>query len=66
MLLDKDILASIVEESSAEDESSDKEEEGQDEQTIINTIAVDCFKKSLTWMERQNNVALFNCSSSVE
>lgn len=34
MLLDEDILASIVEESSAEDESSDKEEEGQDEQTI--------------------------------
>ena len=63
-LLDEDI--SIVQESSVEDESSDKEEERRDEQTVMNTEAVDCFKKSLTWMERQNNVALFNCSSSVE
>ena len=27
-----------------------------DEQTVTNTEAVECFKKCLTWMERQNNV----------
>ena len=41
--------------SSAEDESSD-EEESRDEQTVSNTEAIECFKKCLTWMERQNNV----------
>ena len=56
----------IFQESSVEDENSDEEEEGQDKQTVTNTEAVDCFKKRLTWMVRENNVALFNCSSSVE
>ena len=53
----------IFQESSVEDENSDEEEEGQDKQTVTNTEAVDCFKKRLTWMERENNVALFNCST---
>ena len=42
---------------SSEDESSNNEEdEGQDEKIVSNSEAVECFKKSLSWMERQNNV----------
>ena len=55
-LSDEQILASVVRQSSVEDKSSDKEDESQDEQTVTNTEAVECFKKCLTWMERQNNV----------
>ena len=43
-------------ESSVEDESSDEEDESRDEQTVTKTEAAECFKKCLTWMERQNNV----------
>ena len=53
---DKQFLANIVGQSSVEDESSDEEDESRDEQTVTNTEAVECFKKCLTWMERQNNV----------
>ena len=42
--------------SSVEDESSNEEDESRDEQTVANTEAVECFKKCLTRMERQNNV----------
>ena len=42
---------------SSEDESSNNEEdEGQDEKIVSNSEAVECFKKCLSWMERQNNV----------
>lgn len=51
------ILESVVGQSSFEDESSDDEEgEGQDEKIVLNSEAVECFKKCLSWMERQNNV----------
>ena len=43
-------------ESSVEDESNEEENESRDEQTVTKTEAVECFKKCLTWMERQNNV----------
>ena len=49
--------ASVVGQSSFKDESSDDEEdEGQDEKIVSNSEAVACFKKCLSWMERQNNV----------
>ena len=42
---------------SSEDESSNNEEdEGQDEKIVSNSEAVECFKKCLSWMERENNV----------
>ena len=42
---------------SSEDESSNNEEdEGQDEKIVSNSEAVECFKKCLSRMERQNNV----------
>ena len=42
---------------SSEDESSNNEEdEGQEEKIVSNSEAVECFKKCLSWMERQNNV----------
>ena len=51
------ILESVVGQSSFEDESSDDEEdEGQDEKIVSNSEVVECFKKCLSWMERQNNV----------
>ena len=56
VLSDKHILASVVGQSSVQDESSDKEDESRDEQTVTNTEAVECFKKCLTWLERQHNV----------
>ena len=43
-------------ESSVEDKSNEEENESRDQQTVTNTEAVECFKKCLTWMERQNNV----------
>ena len=55
-LSDEQILASVVGQSSVEDESSDEEDESQDEQTVTNNEAVEYFKMCLTWMERQNNV----------
>ena len=57
-LSDKQILASVVGQSSVEDEStcSYEGDESGDEQTVTNTEAVECFKKCLTSMERQNNV----------
>ena len=54
---DEQILESVVGQSSFEDESSDDEEdEGQDEKIVSNSEAVECFKKCLSWMGRQNNV----------
>ena len=51
------ILESVVGQSSFEYESRDNEEdEGQDEKIATNSEAVECFKKCLSWMERQNNV----------
>ena len=51
------ILESVVGQSSFEYESSDNEEdEGQDEKIALNSEAVECFKKCLSWMKRQNNV----------
>ena len=56
-LSDEHILESVVGQSSFEDESSDDEEdEGQDEKIVSNSEAVECVKKCLSWMERQNNV----------
>lgn len=44
-LSDEQILESVVEQSSLEDESSgDKEDEGQDEKIVSNSEAVECFK----------------------
>ena len=56
-LSEEQMSTSVVRQSSVEDKSSDEEEdESQDEQAVTNTEAVECFKKCLTWMERQNNV----------
>ena len=57
-LSDEQILESVVGQSSFEDESSneEEEEEGQDEKIVSNSEAVECFKKCLSWMERQSNV----------
>ena len=56
-LSDELLLESIVGQSSFEDETSDEEEdEGQDEKVVSNSEAAECFKKYLSWMERQNNV----------
>ena len=45
------------EQSSFKDESShDEEDEGHDEKTVWNSDTIECFKKCLSWMERQNNV----------
>ena len=55
-LSDVQILSNVVGLSSVEDESSDEEDESRDEQTVTNNEVVECFKKCLTWMERQNNV----------
>ena len=51
-------LESFVGQSSFEDESSneEEEEESQDEKIVSNSEAVECFKKCLSWMERQSNV----------
>lgn len=48
-LSDEQILASVAGQSSVEDESQSKE-------TVMNNEAVECFRKCLTWMERQNDV----------
>ena len=52
------ILESVVGQSSFKDESSneEEEEEGQDEKIVSNSEDVECFKKCLSWMERQSNV----------
>ena len=55
-LSDEQILASVVGQSSVEDESSYEGHESGDEQTVTKTEAVECFKKCLTSMEIQNNV----------
>ena len=56
-LSDEQILKGVVGQSSFEDESSDDDEdEGQDEKNVSNSEPVECFKKCLSWMERQNNV----------
>ena len=57
-LSDEQILESVVGQSSFKDESSNEEgeEEGQDEKIVSNSEAVECFKKYLSWMERQSNV----------
>ena len=54
---DEQILASVAEQSVEEDEvTSDEEDEGEDENTVSNFEAVECFKKCLSWMEIQNSV----------
>ena len=55
---DEQILESVAKQSSFKDESSneEEEEEGQDEKIVSNSEAVECFKKCLSWMERQSNV----------
>ena len=50
-LSDEQILASVVGQSSVEDKSSDEEDESQDEQTVTNTEAVECFKKTVFNMD---------------
>jgi len=44
---------------SNENESSNKEHEGQLEKQVSNSEAVECFKKCFSWMERQNDVDPF-------
>lgn len=41
---------------SNENESSDEEDDGQEEKQVSNSEAAECFKKCLSWMERQNDV----------
>lgn len=53
-LWDEQILVSFVRQSSVKDESGDEEDENRDEHTVTNSEAVECFKKCLIWMERQN------------
>ena len=55
-LSDGQILESVVGQSSFKDESSNEEEEGPVEKIVSNSEAVECFKKCLSWMERQSNV----------
>ena len=52
---DKQILATVTRHSN-ENESSDEEDDGQEEKQVSNSEAAECFKKCLSWMERQNNV----------
>ena len=49
------ILATVTGNSN-ENESSDKEDDGQEEKQVSNSEAAEYFKKCLSWMERQNNV----------
>ena len=52
---DKQILANVNGYSN-ENESSDEEDDGPQEKQVSNSEAAECFKKCLSWMERQNNV----------
>ena len=39
--------------------SDDEEDEGQDEKIVLNSEVVECFKKCLLWLERQQLLTLF-------
>ena len=54
-LSDEQILATVTGHPN-ENESSDEEDDGQEEKQVSNSEAAECFKKCLSWMERQNNV----------
>ena len=49
------ILATVTGHSN-ENESNDEEDDGQEEKQVSNSEAAECFKKCLSWMERQNDV----------
>ena len=52
---EEQILATVTRHSN-ENESSDKDDDSQEEKQVSISEVVECFKKCLSWMERQNNV----------
>ena len=52
---DEQILATVTGHS-YENESSNEEDDGQEKKQVSNSEAAECFKKCLSWMERQKDV----------
>ena len=52
---DEQILATATGHSN-ENESSDEKDDGQEEKQVSDSVAAECFKTCLSWMERQSDV----------